>query len=394
MSVFAGPEISTDGLVFALDADNAEKSWKGMPATNQIISTPLSLDVYAYASGPVTTANITDSNNILRTVKRYTITSVVNTARARVQPSGLTANVSYTFSCKIKYNSANTPSPAFAIDASKGSPEGAGFNNTISSYSYTPTSLGDGWYYLTYTWVYSACPTGNCMLTYGVVTGSNTAYLNNTFDVYEEQLEVNSFASPYVKESNGIRSNTASILDLTKNNIITANSLTYASNNTFSFNGTSDFIDCGLLSSTLGSNITVCALAQISSVVSKNNLLSLNGAYNFFLPGNRLTTTNQLYWDSASGWKSGNTTAWNTNQWYHFAWTISGTSLTFYVNGVSDGTAILAGNIAPSSVSRIGLANAGEYATGSIKLVQIYNRALTAAEISQNFNALRGRYGI
>jgi hypothetical protein len=31
---------------------------------------------------------------------------------------------------------------------------------------------------------------------------------------------------------------------------------------------------------------------------------------------------------------------------------------------------------------------------GSISVVQIYNTALSAAEIAQNFNALRGRYGV
>jgi hypothetical protein len=37
---------------------------------------------------------------------------------------------------------------------------------------------------------------------------------------------------------------------------------------------------------------------------------------------------------------------------------------------------------------------AGEYATARIGQVSIYNRALTTQEITQNFNALRGRFGI
>jgi hypothetical protein len=36
----------------------------------------------------------------------------------------------------------------------------------------------------------------------------------------------------------------------------------------------------------------------------------------------------------------------------------------------------------------------GEYFKGSIASTQIYNRALSAAEVAQNFNAFRGRYGI
>ena len=77
-----------------------------------------------------------------------------------------------------------------------------------------------------------------------------------------------------------------------------------------------------------------------------------------------------------------------------------------YVNGVSysvtptvssgswgniqSGTARLSigAYVGTSSSSPFGLLN------GNIPQVSIYNRALSAAEVSQNFNALRGRYGI
>ena len=394
MAGTSGPFIATDGLVFDYDMSNTKKSFIGPPATNRIISIPLTLTVYAYATGPVSTTNIIDATYQPRTVSRYTISNNINTARAMVTSSGLTTGVSYTFSCKIKYNGANTATPSFAVDASKGNPEGGSNNNTVSSSVGATTSLGNGWYYVTYTWSYSACPTSGCYLTYGVVTGADATYVGNTFDVYEPQFEIGSFATPYVTQSTGIRSTSQALLDLTGKNVTTATSLTYVSDGTFSYNGTSDYLEVTQLSSYLSNSITVCTFAKISSVVSKNNLLSLNGVYNFFLPGNRLTTTYQLYWDSAGGWKNGNNTDWVTNQWYHLAWTISGTTLIFYVNGVADGTVTLAGNIAPSGTSRLGLANAGEYATGSIGTVQVYNRALLATEIQQNFNAQRTRYGI
>jgi hypothetical protein len=38
--------------------------------------------------------------------------------------------------------------------------------------------------------------------------------------------------------------------------------------------------------------------------------------------------------------------------------------------------------------------NTGKYGKGEIPVAKIYNRALSAAEVQQNFNALRGRYGI
>jgi hypothetical protein len=38
--------------------------------------------------------------------------------------------------------------------------------------------------------------------------------------------------------------------------------------------------------------------------------------------------------------------------------------------------------------------NPGRYYQGRIGAIYLYNRALTDNEISQNFNALRGRYGL
>jgi hypothetical protein len=38
--------------------------------------------------------------------------------------------------------------------------------------------------------------------------------------------------------------------------------------------------------------------------------------------------------------------------------------------------------------------DAGNYLTGRMGVIQVYNRVLTAQEIKQNFNATRDRYGI
>ena len=113
-----------------------------------------------------------------------------------------------------------------------------------------------------------------------------------------------------------------------------------------------------------------------------------------FYPGTRINATpTQMYWDNQASWKTANTSNLSTNQIYCFAWTIDRTNLTFYRNGQADGTTTVT-NFAPTNPVRLGLANAGEYHTGTVYNLQIYNRALSAAEIAQNFNSLRGRYGI
>jgi hypothetical protein len=182
------------------------------------------------------------------------------------------------------------------------------------------------------------------------------------------------------------------------NNATLTNGPTFSNTNSGNivFDGVDDYVDCGnnLSSAFASQSVTINSFAKISSVVSKNTLISFNGTFNFFLPGNRLTTTYQLYWDSTSGWKNGNKSDWNVGQIYCFTWTISGTTLTFYVNGVSDGSTSIATNFVPLSQTRIGFANAGEYATGSIYNILCYNRALTATEVLQNYNATKSRFGL
>lgn len=74
----------------------------------------------------------------------------------------------------------------------------------------------------------------------------------------------------------------------------------------------------------------------------------------------------------------------------------SGRVSTLYVNGVSRYvvTGYTYGNGTPGRLG-IGADPGGfEAYSGNIALVSIYNRALSSSEVSQNFNALRGRFGI
>lgn len=77
----------------------------------------------------------------------------------------------------------------------------------------------------------------------------------------------------------------------------------------------------------------------------------------------------------------------------------SPSTIDFYLNGVKQGTTINVtseGTIAPVSGYRywVGGDLGGPESNATFGLLQHYNRALTPIEIRQNFEALRGRYGI
>lgn len=84
------------------------------------------------------------------------------------------------------------------------------------------------------------------------------------------------------------------------------------------------------------------------------------------------------------------------NIWYHLTWTWNGSSLTFYISGVLS-SAITSANVASSSGFnyRIGRSYDGSsYMTGEVGQALIYNRALTAAEVLQNYNATASTYTV
>lgn len=102
-----------------------------------------------------------------------------------------------------------------------------------------------------------------------------------------------------------------------------------------------------------------------------------------------------------SGW---NTTTfengYNDGEWYNVAATASSSSLTLYVNGssvsVSSGDNSLpsiTGNTRPFSIGHFDSGNNPTLSlNGSIANASFYNRALSASEVLQNYNALKNRF--
>jgi hypothetical protein len=83
------------------------------------------------------------------------------------------------------------------------------------------------------------------------------------------------------------------------------------------------------------------------------------------------------------------------NSWQHFAVTHSGLTATFYKNGVSIGSStniVGATNISNMSAN-IGNSLLSDRAfDGKIASVRVYDRVLSAVEISQLYNSTKGRY--
>ena len=92
------------------------------------------------------------------------------------------------------------------------------------------------------------------------------------------------------------------------------------------------------------------------------------------------------------------TNALSTTSWVHIAMTMvtSTKTQTRYINGAISGSPFVFTNAvtAPSGSGTWRIVEGTQTWTGYISNLQLYNRALTAPEIQQNFNATKSRFGL
>jgi hypothetical protein len=108
-------------------------------------------------------------------------------------------------------------------------------------------------------------------------------------------------------------------------------------------------------------------------------------------------------WNGGSINSITSTIATPLNNWYHFTIVYDGTTLRGYVNGAAAGTNTFSRTnpieggagihyaIAAADITNMG---DGTYASMRLGQFQVYNMALGAAQVAQNFNASRATYGI
>jgi hypothetical protein len=100
---------------------------------------------------------------------------------------------------------------------------------------------------------------------------------------------------------------------------------------------------------------------------------------------------------NASNWVTAGI-ANNDGLWHHVVGTYDRSISTarIYVDGILRNTnsSIITGPTSNTQSLLVGSRFGTAGFSGSISVVKIYNRSLTAQEVQQNFNTLKGRYGI
>jgi hypothetical protein len=106
----------------------------------------------------------------------------------------------------------------------------------------------------------------------------------------------------------------------------------------------------------------------------------------------------RIYWGDTTGTSAITSTAAAT--WYYVAFTSNGEEGTLYRygNGTTDSVAVSASagsySVKPLVLGKRGDDDSSYFLDGRISQFQFYNTELTAAQILQNYNATRAKYGL
>jgi len=175
------------------------------------------------------------------------------------------------------------------------------------------------------------------------------------------------------------------------------------------FDGTNDYGtigDSSILDFT-GSPLSICvwinrvgnASPQVEeTIIHKESGVSVIGGYFFSVNGNTGTYSLRIRNSSSTNDTfTGNSGSVITGNWVFLCLTYDNSTIRGYVNGAFDNSlnsTISIGNTNnPMGICApyTGTSNWGNFKVASINL---YNRALSASEVTQNYNALRGRFGL
>jgi len=406
MACVSGSNIVNDGLVFHFDMENGVKSWKGKPTTNFFTN-----GHFANGQGIPQEGGSNPTNTIILFPNNpgdsdYVLEQSMGIAQTEYQinlTTELLSSTTYVMSGwygeSLDYSSADG-SRMFHSRAFSSSGANIALGTGIGTVVETKVINGITWRYCfaTITTPADYSNNFNWYVGYGGSSYTGIRYYTNI------QMEQGTFPTRFV---NGTRSNTEAILDWTGNNTITANSLTYNADGTFEFNGTTDFLDTnqtfkfdqtGQFSVDFWINFISHSdrATAAAGIVGKGHYY--NNGWDIWLRNNHQIAFETSGDPTRQGLNYLNTASLALNTWHYYSATYNNGLKSNYVNGNLIGTQTYSGpgNFTNNNNVLIGrrFGDSSRSLRGSLSAVKIYNRALTAAEVAQNFAALRRRYGI
>jgi hypothetical protein len=421
VGVFAGPDVSESGLVLTLDAGNT----KGYDNDENLFLYSEQYDQLVWvnqaSSETINTTETLSPDGTYNATKLFG-NNGATTRQSIYQAVSVTSGITYTFSVFLKqgqrryatiwFDSANVSQGAFRgagsiIDLQTGT-LATGNETIIVPYS-------NGWYRCYVIATPTATQSMNFNLSVGGPNNNNGAPYDATGDgssglyIGRSQFE-RGILTDYTPTTTTAKNRGTTLTDLSGNgNTGTlVNGVGYNSGNggSLSFDGTDDYILGTIPSSTFSGAHSICCWFYRETVTEWAGLFSNNVNTTSCSIFTFITTSNSLGTNQAG--VNGTSIAVDLgadhlNKWIYAVITYAGSTNGSAVNvyAYKDGSLLTATgslywNLSSSSSYYIGRhwTSGSQILDGFIPQVSIYNRALTAAEIQQNYNATKSRYGL
>ena len=169
----------------------------------------------------------------------------------------------------------------------------------------------------------------------------------------------------------------------------------------FGFDGTNDKIQVSNpLAASAATPFTMEAWAQIAALGSWQTVCSIGGSNTqiAFSSGNTIRVGRN---GGGGGVNTNSGVTATTNTWYHIVGSYDGNGgndIKIYVNGQLEANTTMGSNGNDNSgdfrVGAYGISSGGEWLNGNVGECRLYNAALSTAQVEQNFNATRAKYGV
>ena len=375
MAIQGGPDIVEDGLVLHLDA--AEPlCFRGEPTTNVVANSIPDANWFVgnYGGSTVTRSDLIEDN--IPFMRFSNVNVPTGGTYPRINNSSMTSTITGTFSASLEARGTEGAVVNFNIYSS---------GSTRVSFAVTLTSEWTRYEFTTTTAYNLDTPYFQPR-----ATGA-------TYDIRNIQIEAKPYSTPFVVGTRGSTVATGGgLLDITNNGnngtinrAASPSAAFYSGDNKGSlvFDGVDDYVNCGTPSISAG-KITVNAWVKITtggifqhivdSSSSSWHLAILNNNTPYFWNG----SVYHLY-----------SPILTVGQWYMLTG-VQGTTLDIYINGVLGQSIASDVNVTTNTVNLGRFQGYGRQLNSNIAQVSIYNRALTASEIQQNYNATKGRFGL
>ena len=384
MAVYSGPNSVEDGLVMLVDSSN-KKSF----SPNVF---PRGTDIYGWYVD--TKGNNTAYNCNLT---RDTISSPVGNTPLKMS---ITANDPHLSSYNSSpWNLANAASGeswtiSVYVKASQSTTGelvvfGAGSNSQYLEVPNTTVNITTSWTRVSYTATFSNASTVFLQMRLDGTQSGGTG-----IDIWWDglQIERGSTVTEFTKEYTLDSSLNERMLDLSGNghNIALGTAVRYVNSYGGVLNFPDDLDGYGQNTSLNLTNSNYTVMSFVRKNVNGDNGRTINSYSNNWLLGHHDTTYGDYY---AEGWVNNISSPTADTTWRMFTGTgnISADSYSLYINADHEVTNS-GGSAGPNGWNLNGRPN--QVSDCQIANLICYNRVLTAAEVQQNFNALRGRFGI